>query len=48
MKHTKKVTVLSVAYLTLTLAALGVNIALTKAKKEEKAAIEAEKDWFEM
>lgn len=48
MKNSKKITVLSFVHLALTLAALGVNIALTKAKKEEKAAIEAEKDWFEM
>lgn len=48
MKHTKKVTVLSCVYLALTLAALGVDIALMKAKRDEKEALDAEKEWFEV
>lgn len=47
MKNSKKITVLSVVYLVLSLASLGVDIALIKAKRDEKAAIEAEKEWYE-
>lgn len=48
MKHTKKVTVLSIAYLALTLAALGVNIALHIAKEDERKVLESQKEWFEI
>lgn len=48
MKNSKKITILSVVRLALTLAVLGADIALIKVKKDEKKVLEAEKEWFEM